>query len=90
MYFVYVLFSLKDRQLYIGYTNDLERRLKQHKNGESIATRYRLPIRLIYYETYLRWPDAKRREKFLKGGNGRSQLKIQLQDILKELKYKNL
>jgi hypothetical protein len=45
---------------------------------------------LIYYEVYAKQSDAKRREKFLKGGNGRGQLKIQLGDILKQLNYKNL
>lgn len=90
MYFVYVLFSNKDKQLYIGYTSNLKKRLTEHQDGKSIATRHRLPLKLIYYETYLKWSDAKRREKYLKGGNGRAQLKIQLQDILKELGYKNL
>lgn len=90
MYFVYILFSNKDKRLYIGYTNDLKKRLAEHQDGKSIATRYRLPVRLIYYESYLKWSDAKRREKFLKGGQGRAQLKVQLQDVFKELRYKNL
>ena len=90
MYYVYILFSLKDNQLYIGYTNNLDRRMKEHFGGKNFATKNRLPLQLIYHETYLKWSDAKRREKYLKGGNGRGQLKIQLQDILKELEYKNL
>ncbi|OGM97650.1 MAG: hypothetical protein A2735_03530 [Candidatus Yanofskybacteria bacterium RIFCSPHIGHO2_01_FULL_41_21] len=90
MYYVYILFSIKDRQLYTGYTNNLERRMREHFSGKNIATRNRIPLKLIYYETYLKWSDAKRRESYLKGGNGRAQLKIQLQDILKELEYKNL
>ena len=90
MYLVYILFSLKDNQLYIGYTNNLDRRMKEHFNGKSLATKNRLPLKLIYHETYLKWSDAKRREKYLKGGQGRAQLKIQLQDILKELGYKHL
>ena len=90
MYCVYVLFSHKDRQLYVGYTNNLERRMKEHFEGKVSSTKRRLPIALIYHETYLKWSDAKRRETYLKGGNGRAQLKVQLQDILKELKYKHL
>lgn len=90
MYYVYVLFSKKDNQLYTGYTNNLKKRLDEHSNGKSLATKFRQPIQLIYYESYLRWSDAKRREKYLKGGNGRAALKIQLRDILKELKYKHL
>lgn len=90
MYYVYVLFSKKDRKLYVGYTNDLKRRLHEHKGGKNIATRNRLPLLLIHYEAYAESSDAKRREKYLKGGNGRAQLKIQLQDILRKLNYKNL
>jgi len=90
MYYVYILFSKKDRELYIGYTNDLKRRVKEHQDGQSIATRYRRPLDLIYYGTYLFWPDAKRREKFLKGGMGRAQLKIQLKNILNKVGYKHL
>ncbi len=90
MYFVYVLFSGKDKQLYIGYTNNLKRRLVEHQSGKSPATKNRLPIKLIYYEAYKRWSDATRREKFLKGGAGRGQLKIQLQDLLHDLGYKHL
>lgn len=90
MFYVYVLFSKKDHELYIGYTNDLQNRVKEHKRGRSRATMFCRPLLLIYYEAYLRWSDAKRREKFLKGGNGRAQLKIQLQDILKALDYRYL
>ena len=90
MYYVYVLFSEKDKKLYVGHTNNLKRRIVEHQSGKSLATKNRQPVRLIYYEFYLRWSDAKRREKYLKGGNGRAQLKIQLQDILKSLRYKHI
>ena len=90
MYYVCILFSNKDGNLYIGYTNDLRRRLREHKSGQSTATRNRLPLLLIHYESYLKWSDTKRREKFLKGGKGRTEFKVQLQDILKELDYRHL
>ena len=90
MYYVYILFSIKDKQLYVGYTNNMKRRLSQHVTGQVTATKHRLPLKFIYCETYIKWTDAKRREKYLKGGNGRNQLKIQLQDILKTLQYKHL
>ena len=77
MYYVYILFSDKDGNLYIGSTPDLKLRIKKHQSGFVKATKYRLPVRLIYYEAYLSPLDAKRREKFLKGGIGRGQLKIQ-------------
>ncbi|MBI4158430.1 MAG: GIY-YIG nuclease family protein [Candidatus Yanofskybacteria bacterium] len=90
MYYVYILLSEKDRQLYVGRTNSLKRRLHEHFSGKVTATKNRLPLKFIYHEAYIKWSDAKRREKYLKGGNGRAQLKIQLQDLLKELGYRNL
>lgn len=88
MYYVYILFSQKDGYLYIGSTPDLKLRIKKHQAGFVKATRHRLPVRLIYYETYLYSLDAKRREKFLKGGMGRAQLKIQLRECFEKLNYK--
>ena len=90
MYYVYLLLSKKDKQLYTGYTNDLKKRVAEHNAGLSFATRYRRPLVLIYYEAYLDWSDAKKREKYLKGGNGRKQIKIQLKSILSKVNYKNL
>lgn len=90
MFYVYVLFSEKDKKLYIGFTPNLKSRFKAHENGFVKATKHRRPLKLIYYEAYLKETDAKRREKYLKGGNARAGLKIQLKDILKKLGYKYL
>ncbi|KKQ98795.1 MAG: hypothetical protein UT24_C0001G0076 [Candidatus Woesebacteria bacterium GW2011_GWB1_39_12] len=89
-FFVYVLFSFKDRKLYIGYSEDLEARTKEHFKGRVRATKSRLPVILIYYEAYTNVKDAKSREKFLKSGFGRSQLKKALQNKLKQLNYKHI
>jgi len=88
MYFVYILFSLQDRKLYIGYTTNLKRRYAEHQQGKVRSTTNRSPLKLIYYEVYACKGDAETREKYLKGGNGRSQLKIQLAQIFKKLNYK--
>ena len=66
MFYVYVLKSLKDNKLYIGYTNDLKRRFKEHNDGENVSTKSRRPFVLIYYEAYLSQKDAREREKKLK------------------------
>lgn len=89
-FFVYILFSIKDRRLYIGYSEDLKARIKEHFKGKVRATKGRLPLMLIYYEAFTNKSDAKAREKFLKSGFGRSQLKKALQNKLKQLKYKHL
>jgi len=65
-FYVYTLKSDKDSSLYVGYTNDLKRRVEEHNKGESVATKYKRPWRLVYYEAYKSQSDAKHREKQLK------------------------
>ena len=66
MYFVYVLFSQKDKRLYVGQTNNLVERLKRHNSGLVNSTKYRKPFRLIYYEACLSRKDSMKRETYLK------------------------
>ena len=68
MHYVYVLQSASDDGLYIGYSANLRRRLAEHKAGLAMATSYRGPWALIYYEAFLEESDARGREKFLKSG----------------------
>lgn len=88
MFYVYVLLSERDSKLYIGYCNDLKQRIKKHLNGFVSSTKNRRPLKLVYYEAYKEGSDAKRREKYLKGGNGHAGLKIQLQDCFNKLDYR--
>ena len=74
MHYVYVLYSESDHGLYIGYSGNLRRRLKEHQAGFSVATSYRGPWRLIYSEAYVEEADARGREEFLKSGAGRRHL----------------
>ena len=84
MFFVYVLKSLKDEQLYIGSTNNLERRIEEHNSGKSLATEPRRPFVLIYYEAYRSEKDARHREHNLKlRSRALAQLKKRLEDTLK-------
>ena len=77
MFYVYVLHSASDAGLYIGFSSDLRRRLREHQAGTAPATAHRGPWRLIYYEAYVEESDARGREEFLKSGAGRSYLKKQ-------------
>jgi putative endonuclease len=81
MYYTYVLKSRKDDKLYIGWTDDLKKRVKKHKMGLVQSTRYRRPLQLIYYEACLRKTKAIEREKSLKTGFGRAYLKRRLVSI---------
>lgn len=86
MYYVYILKSLKDGNIYTGYTNNLKRRIKQHKLGLVHSTKSRLPINLIYYEAYNSQKDAMEREKYLKsGGKAKNSLKLQIRNSLSEI-----
>lgn len=87
-YYVYILFSFKNKKLYIGFTTDLKARLSSHAKGNVTATRLRRPLKLIYYEYFTNQKDAKTRERFLKSGFGRSQLKLALKDTLLQLGYR--
>lgn len=77
-FYVYVLESLVDRKRYIGFTHDLRKRLEEHQNGKSIATRARRPFNLVYYEACTNELDARRRERYLKGTQGRKFLGLRL------------
>ena len=66
MFYVYVLKSKKDRNLYIGSTNNLRKRLRLHNEGKVFSTMSRRPFELVYYEAYKSEHDARKRESNLK------------------------
>jgi len=67
MWTVYIL-RCRDRSFYTGITNDLKRRLRQHRSGNaSKFTRCRLPVRLVYTEPAADRAEAGRRERRIKG-----------------------
>jgi putative endonuclease len=66
MYYCYILKSEKDGKLYLGSTNNLSKRLREHAFGKVFSTKYRRPLALIYYEAYCKEADARKREKNLK------------------------
>jgi len=83
-YYVYVLISEKDGLFYTGYTSNLNLRLEQHNEGFVKSTKYRRPLKLIYWEGCLNQQDATRREKYLKSGNGKIYLKNRLKNYLSD------
>lgn len=75
MFYTYVLRSIKDKKLYIGFTNDLRARLKLHNDGNVKSTKSRRPFEVVYYEACLSKNKAEKREKYFKTGFGRGFLK---------------
>ncbi len=76
MFYVYVLQSEKDKNLYQGFTEDIEERLRKHNAGDVPSTRERRPLRLIFYEAFLEKEDALRRERYFKTNPGKKMLKL--------------
>ena len=74
-YFVYVLKSKKDNKRYIGFTDNLERRISEHNSGLVKSTKNRRPLELIYFEKFDTKSEAMNREKYFKTGFGRAFLK---------------
>ena len=72
MYYVYVLQSVVEPEhFYVGYTNDLKRRIQTHNSGNSIHTNKFKPWNLRGYIAFDSEEKAKKFENFLKTGNGR-------------------
>ena len=76
MYFVYVLKSISNGKLYIGHTNDLEKRLSLHNKGVTRSTRHCRDWGLIHKEEFYTRSLAIKREKYLKSGDGRKVLNL--------------
>ena len=71
----YILKSLKDDRTYVGYTNNLDERLKQHNAGLILSTKYRIPLKLIYSEQFETIKKVKKKEKYYKNGGSRRKMK---------------
>ena len=70
--------------MYIGYTEDVKRRVGEHNLGKSKSTKSYFPFELIHYEAYKNMQDAKRREKYLKTNHGKTTLKTMLKEYFEK------
>ena len=86
MFFTYVLISERDNKFYIGFTDDLEKRIDEHHKGAVASTANRRPLKLIYYEACLNAKDALKREKYFKTGFGRRFLKNRFKSFTEEMR----
>ncbi len=76
-YFVYIMTNKNNTTLYTGVTNDLKRRVFEHKNKlvEGFTAKYNI-IKLVYYEVYADIHEAIFREKQIKGGSRARKIKL--------------
>ena len=73
-YIVYVLLSKVTRKSYVGFTDNLNRRIKEHNNGKSLYTRNFAPWKIVYTEEVDGYTEARIREKYLKSASGRKRV----------------
>jgi len=73
--YVYIIKSKKNNRLYIGSTDDIALRLRQHNMGNVKSTKAYMPWELIKCEEHQDKTIALKREKFFKSGKGRRVLK---------------
>jgi len=66
MYYVYVIQSERDSSTYIGFTSNLEKRIKEHNQGKTRSIKSKIPFRLVYREEYESKTEARKREIRLK------------------------
>jgi putative endonuclease len=76
-YFVYILTNKNNTVFYTGVTNDLQRRVIEHRsgNGSSFTKKYKIG-KLVYYETGDDILSAIRREKAIKGGSRKKKIEL--------------
>jgi len=86
MFYVYILLSLTDYKFYIGFTQDVAKRVKEHNSGKVPSTQPRRPFEIVYYEAHLSQEDAQRRERYFKTSKGKTTLKQILKDSLENIR----
>ena len=78
-YYVYILETVgknNKKRFYTGYTNNLERRLEEHKNGRGAKFCRGKKIELKYFETYTERKEAMRRELEIKTFSRKEKFKL--------------
>jgi putative endonuclease len=76
MFYVYVLQSMNHDRLYVGMSEDIEQRLKEHNAGKTKSIKAYIPYTLIHSECYQNKTDALKRERQIKNsGKIRQELK---------------
>jgi len=76
-YWVYIMTNLGNTVLYTGVTNDLTRRVRQHRAGvgSAFTSRYKTH-KLVFYERFVRITDALAAEKRIKAGSRAKKIKL--------------
>ncbi len=82
MFYVYVLLSQGNSQLYVGRTSNLKNRVKEHIAGKVRTTNRLNPMKLVFYEAFVSKKDVIRRERYFKTSKGKSSLRQIIRDSI--------
>ncbi len=82
-FIVYVIKSQIDGRLYVGFTDSIDRRIKEHNDGRTKSTKGFRPWILVYTEYAYTREQARNREKYLKSGCVKEFLKLILRKNLR-------
>ena len=74
MFIVYILYSKSFDRYYVGYTNDLERRISEHNRKKGKFTDAGIPWVIVHIESYSIKTEAMEREKYIKSKKSRNYL----------------
>ncbi|HAR99505.1 MAG: GIY-YIG domain protein [Candidatus Moranbacteria bacterium GW2011_GWC2_37_73] len=75
MYYTYAIASINRKYIYVGISDDVDRRIRVHNNGYNKTTRSYCPFKTILIEEHADRNKARKREKYLKSGCGKEFLK---------------
>jgi len=65
-FLVYILYSESEYRFYIGHTQDLDNRMRQHNNGETKSIRFGVPWRIVWHAEFPSRSEAMRIENKIK------------------------
>ena len=71
MIFVYAIYCLKEKRIYVGLTENIEVILKQHNTSKTKSTKAYIPWKLFYQECCENRTEARNREVYLKNASGK-------------------
>ena len=74
-YFVYAIKSKIDGRLYVGFSKDVEKRVKEHNSGTTRSTKGYRPWGLVFTQECNTRTEARKLEKYYKSGIGKEKLK---------------
>ncbi|WP_425339412.1 GIY-YIG nuclease family protein [Aridibaculum aurantiacum] len=75
MFYVYAIKSIHRSYIYVGLTENLERRFHQHQSGQNKTTKPYAPFIILHFEELPTRPESRSREIYLKSGSGKEFLK---------------